>query len=110
MKRIKLFEDFYQNFESEDFVIALPNFPIEYNSGHQGQAKKLFVTTNVGKVISCSKEMIRILYDINPNCPENGYITDYYNMICSDKKYFRFATKKEIMLQDEKNIIAKYNI
>jgi len=105
MKYLKTFEIF-QDFESEDFVIALPSFPTE-GGWH---TKKNFVTTNVGEVMSSTKEMIKIRYVINPNSPENGYITDINNEISSYKKYFRFATTEEIDLQNSKNDASKYNI
>jgi len=103
MKYIKTYEIF-QDFESEDFVIALPSYPTVL------PAAKNFVTTNVGEVVGSTKTMIKIRYDINPNSPKNGYITDSNNEISSYKMYFRFATPEEIDLQNIKNNALKFNI
>lgn len=107
MKYIKKYE-MPQKFELGDYVIAKLNYPLE-----NWQPRKNFVTSNVGKIVDFSKvrdDMFKIKYDVNPNSPENDYITDENQIIVAYKKNFRLAKPEEIEHQKIKDLSNKYNL
>ena len=109
MKFLKKYE-LFQDFESEDYVIALPTFPLYSDNGLNWKPKKDFVTTNVGLVMDRTREMIKIEYKTNPNSIKNGYILNSKNELVTFKKYFRLATEEEIEEYKLKNSMNKYNL
>ena len=103
MKYIKTYE-LFQDFESEDYVIALPTY---IDDGVKWSEKRDFVTTNVGLVVDSTRKMIKIEYKTNTN---NRYILDKRNQLVTYKKYFRLATPEEIENQKMKDTAINYNL